>query len=218
MKKTLSLLAAGLAASLFPGCMTPFAFTDPVTAREEHARMQESRFPRELPPGAQGEPAAAAGAPFGQDALQTPLRGWDGGVVEEPRAGEIATVDGVRHHGLEPSMEGRMHIIELYQEVLDERDQLLTEVRALQDALEKSQATLEEGRLTATGFGTRITALEEGNRRLTEENRDLAARLTTAQVRRLEAEKLLLETRIAWHRERQGLASPTAASSSLGGE
>jgi len=38
---------------------------------------------------------------------------------------------------------------------------------------------------------------------MTTENIDLAARLTTAQIRRLEAEKLLLETRIGDLRAKQ---------------
>jgi hypothetical protein len=35
-----------------------------------------------------------------------------------------------------------------------------------------------------------------------QQNLELSGRLTTAQIRRLEAEKLLLETRIAWQKEK----------------
>ena len=136
---------------------------------------------------------------------ESPLLAWNG-VVQSPAQGTIVTVEGPSSHGLEPSIEGRMHIIELYQEVLDERDQLLSEVHALQNALASSQELLDAARSTTMDLETRVAALEEGNRTLIEESRDMAARLTTAQIRRLEAEKVLLETQIAWHRERDALA------------
>ena len=48
------------------------------------------------------------------------------------------------------------------------------------------------------------------------ENFDLAARLTTAQIRRLEAEKLLLETRLRWEKtleEARATNGPTSGQS-----
>ena len=44
------------------------------------------------------------------------------------------------------------------------------------------------------------------NRRLLDENLDLAARLTTAQIRRLQVEKILLESRIEEQRAAAALA------------
>ena len=95
-----------------------------------------------------------------------------------------------------------MHILNLYQEVLDERDSLLAEVERLGSALQTSEAERNMVRASEAEIGTRIAALEEAKRSLLEQNQDLAARLTTAQIRRLESEKLLLETQIAWHRDR----------------
>ncbi len=43
-------------------------------------------------------------------------------------------------------------------------------------------------------------ALEAERARLQEENFDLAGRLVTAQIRRLESEKILLESKIEWQR------------------
>lgn len=147
-------------------------------------------------PYAQGQPGQ-----HGQPARQS-LYDWSGGVVDSPQEGQIKTVQGAGNHGLEESVEGRMHIIELYQSVLDERDQLLTEVEALQAALETSRDQLLAERGTTEEQKLRLAALEEANRGLDEENRGMAGRLAKAQIRRLESEKLLLETQIAWHRDR----------------
>lgn len=152
---------------------------------------------------AQEEVAAEASsdAPADPAAETTPLLGWDGGVVDGPEDGAVVESQDPRH-GLEPSLEGRMHIIELYQQVLDERDSLLGEVEALTAALQKAQTMLHQTQESAASLEARIAALEEGHRSLLAENQEIAGRLTTAQIRRLEAEKLLLESRIAWHRER----------------
>ena len=69
-------------------------------------------------------------------------------------------------------------------------------------ALARAQTLLQTTQRTAFDLETRSAALEEGHRLLLSENQEIAGRLTTAQIRRLEAEKLLLESRIAWHRER----------------
>ena len=130
-----------------------------------------------------------------------PLLSWDGGVVAGAPQG-TATTGTSPSRGLEPSGDSRVHIIELYQEVLDERDALLGEVEALSAALDEAQEMFRQTRAHATELELRIAALSEGQSALAEENADMAARLTTAQIRRLEAEKILLETRIAWHKER----------------
>ena len=201
-----------LLAGFVAACQMPLAFQDPVTARESPAWQTQGRFhsgtanarasaPQAGPAWNQPNPAMTPAAPPAYPG-NTALLDWSGGVVDGPAAGEITTIGGSPTHGLKPTIEGRNHIIALYQAVLDERDQLITEVNALQTALGSSQKQLEATRAASLERDTRITALEEGNRVLTEGNHALAARLTTAQIRRLEAEKLLLETQIAWHRAR----------------
>jgi len=92
---------------------------------------------------------------------------------------------------------GRMYILELYQSVIEERDMLSLEVDALTDELERArQALIGADQRNAELEGRLQTAAEE-NRRLREENVELAGRLTTAQIRRLQAEKILLEQRLA---------------------
>jgi Tfp pilus assembly pilus retraction ATPase PilT len=62
--------------------------------------------------------------------------------------------------------------------------------------LEQTAQALEAKTNESNELGTRVAALEAAQKELMEDNHSIAARLVTAQIRRLEAEKLLLETRI----------------------
>jgi hypothetical protein len=134
---------------------------------------------------------------------EEPLLGWNGGVVLDGAPTQQAP-----DHGIEPG-QGRMRIIELYQQVLDERDALRDELEATADAMEAAQRQrieLEEENRT---LRERVVELENAQASMQAENLDLAARLTTAQIRRLEAERLLLETKIADLRAREQAARET---------
>jgi len=156
-------------------------------------------------------------APISNEPQAAPLLAWDGGVVDGSPQG-VVTEDSGTPRGIEAPPAGRMHIIELYQQVLDERDALAEEVSGLNKALEKTSAALEEERSKTAQLETRIAALEEGHKGLLEENRELASRLTTAQIRRLEAEKLLLENRIDAQRARAAEAAQAQAKAQAKGE
>jgi len=138
--------------------------------------------------GAQSLPGASAAEPQG-------LLGWEGGVVESPRFGTVEPQSGPQRD-LGPSPAGRMHIIELYSQVLDERDALAEEVAALTAALQRAESLIDASGSDVASLQAHAAELQEENERLRVTNRDLAARLLTAQIRRLEAEKLLLETKI----------------------
>jgi len=153
-----------------------------------------------------GKAAQATGAkpPLGRHETapqgSEPLLAWDGDVVDGPKRGEVVERDDPAR-GLDPAPEGqRVFLLQLYQDVLDERDHLADEVRALQKALGEAQARLDETSASTTGLSNRLEALAAEVERLGAENDDLAARLATAQIRRLEAEKFLLEARIDWYR------------------
>jgi hypothetical protein len=146
----------------------------------------------------------------GQDGeKRTPaaLYGWDGSVVEGQAPGQV-TQRSNPGHGLEPTLEGRMHILELYQSVLDERDALASEVQALTKSLEKTDVDLSAARARAAELETKLASEVRARDELQRQNLELSGRLTTAQIRRLEAEKLLLETRIAWQKEKNPPPQP----------
>lgn len=141
---------------------------------------------------------------------EDPLYAWDGGVVSQPEAG-IQHDASPSTRGLEPSLQGRMHILELYQEVLDERDTLQNEVDALRAALARTRDAEEQMSAESERTRREMQELLAAQAKLQAENRELLARLTTAQIRRLETEKLLLETQIAWHDERSAASAASAA-------
>lgn len=112
----------------------------------------------------------------------------------------------------------RMSLLELYQKALEEKENYVREVQALQasvDVASETQAQLARERDDAR---TRAAAFEEAAQRAQAENADLAARLVTAQIRRLEAEKLLLETRLEALRRGSAPAADVRTSVNLSGE
>ena len=154
----------------------------------------------EVPPPGTPDAGAAptADTPSWQGSSQLYAR--DGSVIgaDPASAPEApAATQGVADRQLGPSEGGRMYILELYQKAIDERDALELEVRSVQSELERARTAATKAENEQSGSAGRIAALEEENRRLVAENVELAARLVTAQIRRLQAEKLLLEARIA---------------------
>jgi hypothetical protein len=142
--------------------------------------------------------------------LQPPLHAWDGGVVDGAPQGRVTAQEGTPR-GLETPPAGRMHIIELYQQVLDERDALAEEVELLRKSLEETTLALDAKSKAADELSSRVAGLEAAQQALTSENQTLAERLVQAQIRRLEAEKLLLETRIGVERAKAEEAARAAA-------
>ena len=139
--------------------------------------------------------SAQPGHPPTQEGMMYPapepreLYGWDGGVVTDEHV-----------RGVEAPATGRTHVLELCQEVTEERDALREEVEALNEALRRSEEKLTGQRGDASSLNAQIEALKMEQERLLTQNQELASRLTTAQIRRLEAEKLLLEMRIDSHK------------------
>lgn len=127
----------------------------------------------------------------------------DGSIVVEGQSPSGAAAErlGPARRDLAPGDGGRMYLLELYQNVIEERDGLAREVTSLQADLEQARLARGAAQEEAEGLRQRLAEIEASNAALLAENLDLAARLTTAQIRRLQAEKLLLEQRIAAERE-----------------
>jgi hypothetical protein len=149
--------------------------------------------------------------------VQPPLYSWDGGVVDGAPRGRVLHQEG-RPRGVETPPEGRMHIIELYQQVLEERDALAHEVERLRAHLAETSLALDAKTKAADELAARVAALDEAHRALLAENQSIAGRLVQAQIRRLEAEKLLLETRIAAERAKAEESTRAAAAQSKPGK
>lgn len=225
----LALIAGGCAA---PSLLSAYARPDqermlraPAVSASAPAQAQQAQplEPREDARAGGLEIGGASGTqpdPSAQDKLElgskpsAPLLGWDGDVVAGDLPGNTVE-ESYGARGLEPSPTGRMYIIELYQQVLDERDALAGEVSVLEQALAETRALLSASSDSLQQLEARVVDLEARYEALQQENLDLAARLTTAQIRRLEAEKMLLEAQIQWHR---GMQEPDGAELPQGGE
>ncbi len=92
---------------------------------------------------------------------------------------------------------GRMYILELYQSAIEERDSLTTEITGLTAELERARRALIEADDRIAELEAEQSALARDKQGLIDENLELAGRLTTAQIRRLQAEKILLEKELA---------------------
>jgi hypothetical protein len=92
---------------------------------------------------------------------------------------------------------GRMYILELYQNVIEDRDRLALEVDALGAELERARAALTAADQRIAELERALAAAAGESERQKAENVDLAGRLATAQIRRLQAEKILLELRLS---------------------
>jgi hypothetical protein len=162
-----------------------------------------------LAPSQEDTPRDPALTPGPAPAPEAPLYAWDGGIVDGAPQGEVRQ-DRSTPRGLETPPAGRMHIIELYQQVLDERDALSDEVALLRKQLEETSLALEARTKSGSELESRVAALEASHKELLEDNHAIAARLVTAQIRRLESEKLLLETRIEMERQKAEAAAQAA--------
>jgi len=99
-----------------------------------------------------------------------------------------------------PQEGSRTFMLELYQKAIDEKEALALEIKNLEATLSKSRAELAAALKTNEELQQKHDTLETERARLQEENFELAGRLVTAQIRRLESEKILLESKIEWQR------------------
>lgn len=116
---------------------------------------------------------------------------------------------------------GRATLLELYTNAVASRTALAEEIAALRATLEGERKTLTEGSDERTSLRAELAKVSRERDALKAETLDLAARLTTAQIARLEAEKTLLEMQIDARLREDAAASAKNASKdkkSAGGE
>jgi hypothetical protein len=175
---------------LSAGCATPFIDPDWI------APADESSPP--MGPAANPETVPAETRDWSP---KSTLYARDGTVVS-PAGGTPAepVQDGssaLPTHDLQRTGNGRMYILELYQNVIEERDALSMEISTLNGVIGSMRQTMTEADRRIAELEGRIASLETDKQTLVDENLELAGRLTTAQIRRLQAEKILLESQLA---------------------
>lgn len=133
----------------------------------------------------------------------------DGSVVGAQPAGTVAVTPNTGQSVAAPGGEGsRWTLLEQYQSAVKAKEEMEVEVQGLTAALDQSEARelqlateVEQLRELAAQNEARIAALQT-------ESVELASRLTTAQIRRLQSEKLLLEAKLDWRRVQAVINQP----------
>ena len=118
------------------------------------------------------------------------------GVIEPATPGEVTWSSWPTHESDAEPQGSRMFLLERYQGVVDERDAMGREIMGLNAMIDAmgGQITALEADL---GMANTTCADRQAEiSRLMAENTTLAERLTTAQIARLEAERILLEESI----------------------
>jgi len=133
----------------------------------------------------------------------------DGSVVGAQPAGTVAVTPNTGQSVAAPGGEGsRWTLLEQYQSAVKAKEELEVEVQGLTAALDQSEAReleltaeLEQLRELASRNEAQIETLKA-------ESVELASRLTTAQIRRLQSEKLLLEAKLDWRKVQAVINQP----------
>jgi len=122
-------------------------------------------------------------------------RSYDG-VVEPANPGEVTWSSWPTHESDAEPQGSRMFLLERYQEVVDERDAMAREIMGMNAMIETKNGQLAKLETNLSAANTTCADRETEISRLMAENTALAERLTTAQIARLEAERILLEESI----------------------
>lgn len=142
-----------------------------------------------------------SGWEYGATAPGATLYGRDGspvGVTSTNNSPNGVTVvsDDPLGHGLEGQRGSRLVLLDLYQKAVDERDELLLEVESQHEMLSAADTRIMALEAQNARIQTQLDAATLERNSLEGQTHDLAERLVTAQMKRLEAEKRYLETAI----------------------
>lgn len=146
-----------------------------------------------------GQPTVVSDQPSTPKLQQTNLYDRQGNVVGEQKPG-TTVVQPVA--GLSSSAEDdtRWTLLEKYQSALAEKEQLTFELQAITNALRESEEREATSAATVEHLKKQLIDMNARGEALANQNLELAERLATAQIRRLQSEKLLLEAKLDWRR------------------
>lgn len=146
------------------------------------------------------------------------LLGWDGSPVGPKAPGVVTETANPINPGLDAGTLGggsRSTLLDRYQEAVERAERLQKE----NDDLSAFLTTTEQSLLVATqelnDVKAMVDELSTVKTQVEQQNLDLAARLATAQIARLEAERSLLEATIEWRAMNSKNNDPTSQSNDL---
>lgn len=149
----------------------------------------------------------AAGWESGISTSNGPLYGRDGAPVGSTVNDPVTVTNDSLNHSPDSAGGSRPVLLELYQEAVNDREYLEMELALVNE--ERAGFLSEEKRLAGMleELRTMVAGLEAENKTLEKQTFELGERLATAQLRRLEAEKALLEQSVAARKAAEANAS-----------
>lgn len=124
----------------------------------------------------------------------------DGSVVGGPGKGSLTVNDAQANREVGVDSGSRMYLLERFQETVEENEALQFEIQGLAAALDQAESRAAQLEKDLSELQSRYLEQETRTKQLESDNLALAEHLTTAQIRRLQAEKLLIEAKIDWQR------------------
>jgi len=171
-------------------------------------------MPADPPPTDIVQPGARANTQpaWAANKLDTPqLYARDGSLVNAQEPGTVSVSPQTGQIAGEESG-SRWTLLEQYQASVQKNEELEIELRALTKALEQSEEREKQLSAELVEQSAAMVELEEKLGTLGGHNVELASRLTTAQIRRLQSEKLLLEAKLDWKRVETMINKPSEKS------
>jgi len=191
--------AAALLALLAVGCTGAPTF-ESIKYGYEPERVSH----RTEPPTRSERNDAAAGwtAPgAGAQESRPPLYGRDGSPVDAAHSGQVTHTNEPINDGVAAADGGsRSLMLDNYIEAVEARDELQVANDALSAALEMAEQRGADLEVQMEALKTSFDALSAEKTAADQQLVELAARLATAQIARLEAERALLEATLEWRR------------------
>lgn len=152
------------------------------------------------------EPAGPKPEPQAKPAVEAPLIGWDGKEIK---------ADDRPLHGIDTGEGGHSSLLSMYMDTKEEAELLALEVRTLSDMLAKQEGVIAANDSVVAAKNAEIAGLQMDLLTSEASRADLEARLVTAQIRRLEAEKQLLLNILGVEEQAPTEDTPTPADTTL---
>jgi hypothetical protein len=163
-------------------------------------------------------------APAGTPAVEGTLYARDGSVVAAgAQSQQPVRPDAEPKREIGDGAGSRVYLLELYQRSMEEKNALSLEVESLRATLDAERKTAAAAAGEQEKLRTELAQVTLERDGLRTQAFDLAARVTSAQIARLEAEKALLEHKIEVHQREEAAAAkrsgaaPARESKSNGG-
>lgn len=170
-------------------------------------------------PESEGTPmeAAAQGASRQGAAQQPVLYGRDGTPVGTSAPGTVTETNKPINGGVATEIPGsRSTLLDLYSEAVNDREVLTKRNEDLSIALEMSETRANDMQAQLKSLQFAYDELGQAKQAVDQASFDMAARLATAQIARLEAERALLEATIEWRRMSADNNRPLTSDSTRG--